>query len=96
MITKWMWYHRSNGPTGICILPSETRLQTQQKGEPNTSVFSALSGVEKHLPWTETIDYNAKHSRLAFPGIWSYLEPYKLLLYRKEETENNNKSRLLS
>lgn len=66
-----------------------------KKGEPSTSVFLPLRGAEKHVPWAETTDYNAKHSRLAVPGIWSYLEPHKLLLYRKEKTENN-KSSLLS
>lgn len=91
-----MWYHKSNGPKGICILPSETRLHTQQKGERNTSVFSVLSGVEQPLVQTETVDGNGKCSRLAFPGIWSYLEPYKLLLYRRGETENNNRSSLFS
>lgn len=25
---KWMWYNKSSGPKGTCVLPSETRLHT--------------------------------------------------------------------
>lgn len=57
--------------------------------------FPAASGVEKHAQWIENHNYPAKRSRLAFPGIWSYLEPYKLLLSERRKLKTTTKAEFL-
>lgn len=55
-------------------------------------VFPASSGVENTCKWIKNKDCNTECGRLAVPGIWSYLEPYKLLLFGRRKLKMAKKA----